>query len=148
MQHSPQGAGDLGNGAGFDAVDRDLADFADLAELATRLDAEQKRAAQEGLTEDELALFDLLFRDDISKVDRERLKQASKSLLASLHDLLQAMPNWTKNSTTEAEVKVLIIDNLWQSLPRPPYSDQEAETLAERVYDYVWGQSAAGELAL
>jgi type I restriction enzyme R subunit len=33
--------------------------FAKLVELANSLDAEQRRAAEEGLSEDELALFDL-----------------------------------------------------------------------------------------
>src|SRR5205085_12657309 len=60
------------------------ATFAQLVALAASLDAEQRRAAEEGLSEDELALFDLLFKDSISKRDRERLKQASKSLLSSL----------------------------------------------------------------
>lgn len=36
------------------------------------------------MSDDELAMFDLLHRDNITKVDRERLKQASRSLLASL----------------------------------------------------------------
>ena len=55
--------------------------FAKLVDLANSLDAEQHRAAEEGLSEDELALFDLLFKEKISKTDRERLKQASKALL-------------------------------------------------------------------
>ena len=122
--------------------------FAELAELATRLDAEQMRAAQEGLSENELALFDLLFKENISKADRERLKQASQSLLAALKELLQTMPDWTKNTTTQADVKMFILDNLWESLPRPPYSDEDAVSLGERVYAYIWGQSSAGELAL
>jgi len=106
------------------------------------------RAAQEGLSENELALFDMLFKENISQADRERLTQASQSLLASLKVRLQTMPNWTKNSTTQADVKMFILDNLWEFLPRPPYSDDDAISLAERVYDYIWGQSAAGELAL
>jgi type I restriction enzyme, R subunit len=122
--------------------------FAELAELATNLDAEQKRSVQEGLSEPELALFDLLFRENITKSDQERLKQASRSLLASLRESLRPMPNWTKNTSTQAEVKVLILDKLWQSLPRPPYSDQDTETLADKIYDYIWGQSAVGKLAL
>jgi len=115
--------------------------FAKLAALATSLDAEQRRAAEEGLSEDELALFDLLFRDNISKADRERLKQASKGLLASLRPLLEPMRNWTENTATQAEIKVFILDNLWQSLPRPPFTDEEAEAVAGRVYDYVWQRS-------
>lgn len=47
------------------------------------------------------------------------------------------MPNWEKNSATQAEVKVFILDNLWQSLPRPPFTELETGTLADRVYDYV-----------
>ena len=44
--------------------------------------------------------------------------------------------------TTQAEVKVFILDTLWQSLPRPPFTDEDAEVLADRVYDYVWQRSS------
>jgi type I restriction enzyme, R subunit len=37
--------------------------------LAANLDAEQKRAAEEGLIEDELAFLDPLFKDPITKTD-------------------------------------------------------------------------------
>ncbi len=67
------------------------ATFAQLVALAASLDDEQRRAAEEGLSDDELALFDLLFKESISKADRERLKQASKALLSSLRDLLRPM---------------------------------------------------------
>jgi type I restriction enzyme R subunit len=123
------------------------ATFAKLVALAASLDAEQRRAAEEGLTDDELALFDLLSKANISKADRERLKQASRALLGSLQALLKPMPTWTQNTTTQAEVKVFILDNLWQSLPRPPFTDQDAEALSDRIYDYVWQQSASGRFA-
>jgi type I restriction enzyme, R subunit len=119
--------------------------FAELVKLASSLDAEQRRAAEEGLSDDEYVLFQMLFRDNISKSDRERLKQASQSLLASLRDVLARMPAWTQNSQTQAEVKVLVLDTLWQSLPRPPFTDQETEQLANRIYDYVWQRSRSGE---
>ncbi len=114
------------------------ATFAQLVELAAQLDAEQRRAAQEGLTDDELALFDLLFKENVGKADRERLKQASKGLLAALRDKTSAMPQWARNAATQAEIKVFILDTLWQALPRPPYTDDDAETLADRVYDLTW----------
>jgi type I restriction enzyme R subunit len=120
------------------------ATFAQLVTLAASLDAEQMRTVQEGLSDDELALFDLLFKEAISKGDRERLKQASKTLLASLLELLKPMHDWTQNTTTQAEVKVFILDKLWQSLPRPPFTEQETEEAAARVYDYVWQRSASG----
>ncbi len=117
--------------------------FAKLVDLANSLDAEQRRAAEEGLSDDELALFDLLFKENISKADRERLKQASKALLASLRELLRPMHDWTQNTATQAEVKMFILDNLWEALPRPPFSDEETEEVANRVYEYVWQRSAS-----
>jgi type I restriction enzyme, R subunit len=58
--------------------------FSRLIELVNSLDEEQKRAAREGLSEDELALFDLLQKDGLDKTVRERVKQASKELLAAI----------------------------------------------------------------
>lgn len=121
------------------------ATFAQLVALAASLDAEQRRAAEEGLSEDELALFDLLFKDNINKKDRERLKQASQTLLSSLRELLAPMPQWMQNATTQAEVKVFILDRLYESLPRPPFTDADTEAVASRVYDYVWQRSASGQ---
>jgi len=118
------------------------ATFAQLVALAASLDAEQRRAAEEGLTDDELALFDLLFKESISKKDRERLKQASRNLLSSLQGLLTTMPKWLHNAQTQAEVKVFILDRLYNSLPRPPFTEAETEGIAARVYDYIWQRSA------
>jgi len=122
--------------------------FARLVELAHSLDAEQRRAAEEGLSDDEYALFQMLFKDNISQAERDKLKQASKALLASLRTLLTPMYDWTKNTSTQAEVKICILDNLCQNLPRPPFTDEETETLASRVYDYVWQRGARGAAGL
>lgn len=114
------------------------ATFAQLTALAASLDDERTRAAREGLSQAELALFDLLLKADIGKAERERLKQASRGLLRSLQALLEPMPGWAQNTVTRAEVKMFILDTLWQALPRPPFSDDDAEPLAERVYGLVW----------
>jgi type I restriction enzyme R subunit len=55
------------------------------------------------------------------------------------------MPNWTKNTATQADVQVFILDTLYEALPRPPFTEQEAESLAERLYNFVWQRSSAGE---
>jgi len=123
------------------------ATFAQLLALAASLDTEQRRAAEEGLTDDELALFDLLFMDKIGKADRERLKQASRGLLSSLRDVLRPMQDWTQKEATQAEVKIFILDNLYRSLPRPPFTEEDTEVVAGRVYDYVWQRSARGGFA-
>jgi hypothetical protein len=62
---------------------------------------------------------------------------------ASLRNVLEPMRDWIQNASTQAEVKVVILDHLWQSLPRPPFTDDEAEVLADRVYEFVWQRSSA-----
>jgi hypothetical protein len=47
------------------------------------------------------------------------------------------MPNWTKNTGTHAQVKAFILDNLWQNLPRPPFT-QETESVAGQLYGFAW----------
>ena len=118
--------------------------FARLLDIGKAMDAEQRRAAEEGLNEDELALFDLLMKKNISKTDRERLKQASKGLLESLISLLKPMESWTEKEQTRAEVKVFILDSLFGALPDPPYRAEEKEEIANRIYDYVWQRSSMG----
>jgi type I restriction enzyme R subunit len=54
------------------------------------------------------------------------------------------MPGWTQKTATQAEVKVSILDRLYESLPRPPFTEAETEEIAGRVYDYVWQRSATG----
>jgi type I restriction enzyme R subunit len=45
-----------------------------------------------------------------------------------------------------AEVETLIRDSLWVELPTPPFSDDEKQTMAGRIYQHVWRQSANGVL--
>ncbi len=55
------------------------------------------------------------------------------------------MHDWTQKTATQAEVKVFILDSLYRALPRPPFTEPETETIAARVYDYVWQRSASGD---
>jgi type I restriction enzyme, R subunit len=54
------------------------------------------------------------------------------------------MQAWTQKASTQAEVKISILDNLYQLLPRPPYTDQDTDDVAERIYEYVRERSASG----
>ena len=80
----------------------------------------------------------------ITDINRRRLKQTSRGLLKSLQEKTAAMPQWGRNTATQAEIKVLILDTLLENLPRPRYSDEDAEALADRVYEFAWQRSASG----
>jgi type I restriction enzyme, R subunit len=118
--------------------------FARLVELVNGMNAEDQRAAEEGLSEDEYALFCMLQKDNISKSDREKVKLASRSLYAALCNLIEQRERWTEKEQTQAEVEVLILDNIFASLPTPPFSDEEKAFVAKRVFQHVWQQSSSG----
>lgn len=118
--------------------------FAKLTDLIDGLDAEQRRAAEEGLSEDELALFDLLRKDNLGKAEREAVKQASRALLASLRRLLAPLERWTDKEQTQAEVEIFILDQLYTDLPSPSFTEEDRHAAAAIVYRHVWQQSVNG----
>ena len=115
--------------------------FAKLMDLANSLSAEQRRAVDEGLSEDQLALFDLVQRADLTKVDRERIKQASKELLAGVLKVIATLDHWTEKEQTQAEVETFILNHVYQELPEPPYTSNDKAQVAQLVYRHIWQQS-------
>ena len=118
--------------------------FAQLAVLDARLDEEAQRAVREHLTEDELAIFDLLKKDKLTQKQRETVKDASKHLLAKVLAVVAARHDWIAKEPTKAEVEVLIQQEVFELLPDPPFDEDEKLALAERVFQHVYAQSAAG----
>jgi type I restriction enzyme, R subunit len=119
--------------------------FRRLVELVNSLDEEQKRATREGLREDELALFDLLQKDGLDKTSRERVKQASRELLASINARLAELDRFWEKEQTKADVEVFILDNVYRRLPTPPFTPEEKKRVAANVYAHVWQQAMNGE---
>ena len=117
--------------------------FRRLVELVDELDVEQKRAVEEGLSEDELALFDLLQKDDLGKADRESVKQSSRELLAAVKARLAELDRFWEKEQTKAEMRVFILDEVFVNLPTPPFTAEEKEAVASDVYDHVWRQAVS-----
>jgi type I restriction enzyme, R subunit len=121
--------------------------FRRLVELVNSLDEEQKRATKEGLREDELALFDLLQKEGLDKSARERVKQASRDLLSSIKARLAELDRFWEKEQTKADVEVFILDEVFFSLPTPPFTADEKRLVASNVYAHVWQQAMSGEFA-
>lgn len=117
--------------------------FAELMALSVGLDDEQRRAAREGLSEDELAIFDLLEKKNLSGAERERIKQASRHLLAELRRIIAPLDQWTEKEQTQAEVEATILDRVFE-LPEPPYTQDDKDEMARLLYAHVWQQSVGG----
>jgi type I restriction enzyme R subunit len=93
------------------------------------------------------ALFDLLQKDSLDSTSRERVKQASRDLLASIKARLAELWFWEKEQT-KADVEVFILDKVFASLPTPPFTADEKNAVAAKVYGHVWQQAINGEFAM
>ena len=93
--------------------------YAELAEFADALKEEEQRHIREGLTEDELELFDLLRKDAMTQDETQRVRLAAKDLL---HRLIEEHPkllvqDWHKDNQTQHKVRSEIQRVLDQDLP-------------------------------
>ena len=68
------------------AVHRLITTLMKLSKFTKTLKEESERHIREGLTEDELELFDLLMRDKITKEETQKVRLAAKALLHRLHE--------------------------------------------------------------
>jgi type I restriction enzyme, R subunit len=94
--------------------------YEQLLQLIEDLKREQERPSLEGLTEEELEIYDLLIRDKkLSQIEEQKVKLAAKNLLNKLifekSDLL--VVDWYKDERTTSKVRTAILDSLDQDLP-------------------------------
>lgn len=112
--------------------------FLDLMDLADRMSREEQRYAREGFASDEeLSLYDMLFRDDLSKNDIKKLKMAASDLLRKIKTKISELDHWTDKQETRAVVDTLIRDVLWETLPEC-YNNDDITEYREKVYEYVF----------
>jgi len=108
-----------------------------LVELSQTLSQEEQRAVREDLTEEELAIFDVLTKPDPVLTDDERtaVKASAKRLLTHLHDKL--VLDWRRRAATTAAVRVTIRDVLDEELPADPYPPEVFDEKVQAVFDHV-----------
>ncbi len=111
--------------------------FMDLMSLAQSMTQEQQRYVREGFhSDEELSVYDMLFRDDLSKADIKKIKEVSVSLLARVKEKIAQLDHWTDKQETRAIVDVLIRDTLYE-LPEC-YSDESITYYRQQIYEYVY----------
>lgn len=111
--------------------------FEDLMHLTEKLSEEEKRYIREGFENDEqLSLYDILFKDDLSKDDIKKLKNVAKDLISKIKSMLKKMDHPFDKQETNATIIITIRDLLWQELPEC-YSDESINYYRDAIYDYV-----------
>jgi type I restriction enzyme R subunit len=119
--------------------------FKKLTTFAQALNDEEKRAISEQLTEEELAVFDLLTKPDpvLKKSEELQVKKVAHELLEKLKREKLVL-DWRKRQQSRAAVKTAIEDVLDQ-LPEAPYPkpmyDAKCIVVYQHFYDSYFGDN-------
>lgn len=112
--------------------------FMDLMDLANKMNQEEQRYVREGFKSDEeLTLYDMLFRNDLNKNDIKKLKTVAAELLNKIKAKISEYDHWTDKQETKAAVDNLIRDTLWAELPEC-YDEVSIWGYRQRIYEYVY----------
>lgn len=112
--------------------------FMDLIDLANKMNQEEQRYVREGFQSDEeLTLYDMLFRNDLNKNDIKKLKAVAAELLSKIKTKISEYDHWTDKQETKAAVDNLIRDTLWSELPEC-YDEASIWGYRQRIYEYVY----------
>ncbi len=112
--------------------------FMDLIDLASQMNQEERRYIREGLSSDEeLSIYDMLFRDNLSKNDIKKVKAVAANLLHKIKAKIAELDNWTDKQETKAAVDNLIRDILWVELPEC-YDEASISEHRLQIYEYVY----------
>jgi type I site-specific restriction-modification system R (restriction) subunit len=112
-------------------------DFAELLAFAAALKEEEERHIRLGLSEDELEIYDLLRKENLSKADEKKVRLAAKALLQRLTEekprvLVQ---DWYKDSQTRLAVRDEVGSVLDAFLPEDSYDKDLFIEKRDRVFE-------------
>jgi len=107
------------------------------------LSQEERRGVSEQLSEEELAVFDLLTKPavEMSAADRIKVKATARKLLTTLKDAKLVL-DWRKKQQSRAAVRVTIEKILDAGLPKaytPELFEQRSSAVFQHIYEAYYG---------
>ncbi len=106
--------------------------------LVQSMDQEEQRYVREGFSSDEeLSLYELLFSEDLSKKDIQKIKQVAVDLLQKVKARIAELDHWTDKQETKAAIDNLIRDTLWNELPGC-YDELSISSYRQKIYEYIY----------
>jgi type I restriction enzyme, R subunit len=115
--------------------------FQELLQFGKDLTEEEARCLSEDLTEEQLAIFDLLMRPspELSDDERSQVKRVAEELLAVLKRGKLVL-DWRKEQATRAAVRVAVeetLDRLPEKYTRKIYAEK-CDVVYQHVFDSYW----------
>lgn len=109
-----------------------------LGTIIKDMDQEEQRYVREGFSSDEeLSLYDMLFSENLSKQDIQKIKKVAVDLLEKVKAKITELDHWTDKQETKATIDNLIRDTLWAELPEP-YDEVSISVYRQKIYEYVY----------
>jgi type I restriction enzyme, R subunit len=120
--------------------------FEALVNFVDALREEELRATKEGLSEEELELFDLLKKESLTKEEEQKVKLAAKNLLKRLKEEKPTVlvHDWHKDTQTRNQVKNVIEQILDIYLPDPTYNRTLFASKSNKIYEHFFLQAVSG----
>lgn len=121
--------------------------FDELVRFAQDLKAESERHLREGLTEEELELFDLLKKDSMTEAETQKVRLAAKSLLERLRSQTPRVlvQDWFKDSVSQQRVRSTVESVLDENLP-DTYDRVLFKNKCDVVFDTMVRYAAQGRM--
>lgn len=109
-----------------------------LGTIIKDVDQEEQRYVREGFSSDEeLSLYDMLFSENLSKQDIQKIKKVAVDLLEKVKAKITELDHWTDKQETKATIDNLIRDTLWAELPES-YDEVSISVYRQKIYEYVY----------
>ncbi|MDX9745012.1 MAG: type I restriction endonuclease subunit R [Syntrophales bacterium] len=114
--------------------------FEALLKLIEEMDDEERRAVREGLTEETLAIVDLLKKPELTAAESKRIKAVAVDLLKTLKTEKLRINHWRDKESTRDAVRLTIHDFLWSEQTGLPetYSEEDVRDKTEAVFVHVF----------
>lgn len=109
--------------------------FEELFNLVNSLSEEEQRVKKEGLTEEQVAIFDLLLKPNLTTKDKNKVKEVAIELLKQLKEEPLQVEFWSDKTTTSAEVRNVINMYLYQNLP-DPYDESDILAKTSQLFNH------------
>lgn len=120
--------------------------FEELLVLAKELNEEDARATKENLTEEELAIFDILKKKNLNPDEIEKVKKVAYELITKLKNEKFVL-DWKRKEETRADVKITIKDILYDNLPSV-YSEEDCENRTQKIYFHIYDSYVNAEISV
>ena len=118
--------------------------FEKLFNFVNDLNEEDQRAGTEDLSEEELAVFDLLTQREphLTAPERDEVKDAVREMLETLKQEKLGL-DWRKHAQARAQVRLAVENILDDELPQPytpELFNQKSEAVYQHIYDSYYGE--------